>query len=151
MIGINGGLREKLIASLLGGGAIDVSECDYLNAERFGGGEMILRNAAATDEADLVALRLAWFGRQVIELRRPHGNYFRSFCGRFVFALSAAVSTICWPMRLNATESGPMTGSPVSRQWRKYCTGFCRGRLSVSTLMILPSGCLAVCTRIVGS
>jgi hypothetical protein len=48
----------------------------------------------------------------------------QSFTVRFTFALRTAASIISWPMRLMATDTGPSSGCPCSRQWRKYCTGF---------------------------
>ena len=51
----------------------------------------------------------------------------------FSSALRHAVSTICWPMRETSTDSGPCRGRSCSRQWRKYCTGFCIGGCGIST------------------
>ena len=68
-----------------------------------------------------------------------HGNRFVKGMGRrqsssaivrFSLALRTAVSTICCPMRAVSTDRGPSTGTPVSRQWRKYCTGLAKGASS---------------------
>lgn len=41
--------------------------------------------------------------------------YPTSFSVFFCWALWKAVSTICWPMRLMGSVSGPIKGAPVSR------------------------------------
>ena len=64
---------------------------------------------------------------------------------RFSRALTTAVSTICWPIRLISTDTGPRIGVPVSRQCRKCWIGFCIGGRTSSTATWVPCACCRVC------
>ncbi len=100
--------------------------------------QVILRDAAATDQADLrvVSLRIlgeirhrgrfdalvaAGLCQGIIALFR-HRDLTQPTSGtvRRSFALRTAESTICWPMREIGSDSGPSIGSPVSMQCSAY-------------------------------